>query len=88
MKTYRQWFNDAKANRIAKGKKFSDVTHTVDRWWAREIEPRLELGEKLPLAVCRSIVTNGGGMSLTQINKFYPNAVPIGVSYKTGLLRD
>ena len=83
MKTYKQWFDDKKSARLAKGKKFSEISHTVNLWWIREIEPKLEAGEKLSLAVCRSIVKNGGGLSLSQINKFYPGAIPVGVSYST-----
>lgn len=50
-------------------------------WWKNEILPALERGELMPLSVCRSYAKHGGGLSLQQIKKFYPNSVQDYVNY-------
>ena len=94
MKTYSQWLAaKLEAKKIAKPgivKKYGlDAvikTWTPDKWWNKEILPKLESGEKLSLAVCRSIVKNGGGYSLAQINNHYSGAIPVGIDINTGIL--
>lgn len=87
MKTYKQWQDELAKQRCEKYAKHTmqtaKQTLTPEKWWDNYLEPLLQAGESLSMAVTRSIVVNGP-YRLTQVKRWFPNSIPEYVDIQTG----
>lgn len=89
MKTYAQWIKSEQQRIFSEyGEKISikemkSQSHRPTDWHKQEIMPKIKDGERISLAMCRSIAKFGGGYSLEQFQKYH-NCIPEYVLFSTG----